>query len=88
MYTGSAELVYGQHSRYKCTHCQVTYEYLVHAEPGEYEKASDPVPPHFELLSEIIDADHDSGHKSPVFQSNGRSVWNPMGKPAELAWTN
>ena len=85
-YGGSLAPAYREHSRYKCVHCDTTYEYVVHAEAGEWDAIADPLPVHFELLSDRIDSGHANGHKHLAIATDGVRSWSPQQQPAKLAW--
>ena len=90
VYSGSYELEYARHSQYACSNCGKNYEFVVHAAEGEYQALADPIPPHFDLLSDRVDADHGEGHDALTFHTDGVRVWNPLKpvRPAQLAWSD
>ena len=87
-YGGSLAPAYREHSRYKCVHCDTTYEYIIDAVEGEFDALSDSVPVHFEMLSDRIDQGHALGHIHTIIQTDGTRCWSPQQQAAILAWTN
>ena len=86
-FAGSTQLIPRERSRYKCASCDVTYEYIVHAEPGEWDAIADPLPVHFELLSDRVDSGHTNGHQHIAMATDGVRSWSPQQQEATLAWT-
>ncbi len=76
LYRTPSALEYARHSRYACVRCGKAYELCVQADAGEFEALADPVPPHFDLLQEQINAEHPS-HPAPRYLTDGVRVWEP-----------
>jgi hypothetical protein len=64
-----------QSSHYSCHKCRL--KFILHVVEGseEFPTLSHPLPPHFELLADAIDASHVSGHAVERFRSDGLRAW-------------
>ena len=84
---GSTQLIPRERTRYKCASCDVTYEYLVHAYAGEWDAIANPLPVHFESLSDRVDTGHTNGHRHIAIATDGVRSWSPQQQAEGLAWT-
>lgn len=78
LFSGPKERIYTKRSGFQCPLCSVSYELVIHAEEGEYEALADPLPPHLDLIADVVEADHGKDHAILGFLTDGVRHWSPL----------